>query len=76
MVLQRNAIDEYAQANGGRLPLELSEIAEPDPDITMERLDRGYLLTAKAGKVTLRLSNTMNTDSFLGNSLRTLRAKQ
>jgi hypothetical protein len=76
MVLQKNAIDEYTEANGGRLPERWSELGEPDEDIEVERAGGGYVITATAGELTLRLTDAMDADSFLGDALQLLQSRR
>ena len=72
LFLERSRIETYARTHG-RLPSRLSDAGPVEHGVIYQRAGSGYVLSRDANGVPLRLTNAMNADSFLGNSLQVLR---
>lgn len=71
--LARHRVDDFI-AREGRLPSFLGEAGMRDPSIRLEVTgERSYRLEYATGRADLQLTDRMAADSFLGNSLSTLR---
>lgn len=75
MFLQAGRIEEFVEAHH-RLPSSLGEAGEVEEGLQWQRLgSAGWVLVgAEAGR-TLRLTDQMSVDSFLGKSLATIRRR-
>jgi hypothetical protein len=72
LFLERARVDDFRDRRG-RLPTSLPEAGPVEDGIDYQRIGGGYLLTGASNGVQLRLTDAMDADSFLGNSLRVLR---
>lgn len=72
LYLQRARLDEYADDHGGP-PTTLEATGPVEDGVTWQPNGTGYVLTGELQGQTLRLSDAMDADSFLGRSLEVLR---
>ena len=73
LYLQRSRLEAFRHAHG-RLPNTLRDAGPVEDGVTYQRAGNGYVLTRDVSGNSLRLTNTMAVDSFLGSSLDVLRA--
>jgi hypothetical protein len=72
LTLERGRIEQFVEETG-RLPGTLEAAGEVEEGITWQRADSSYTLTGTDGDLILQLTDRMDADSFLGNSLDMLR---
>lgn len=72
LFLEKSRVDVYAKTHG-RLPARLSDAGPVEEGVAYQRAGSGYVLSREANGASLRLTSSMNADSFLGNSLQVLR---
>lgn len=65
LYLERSRIEDYRRTRG-RLPRSLADAGAVEAGVSYRRTDTGYLLEATPGRITLQLTDRMNSDSFLG----------
>lgn len=65
LYLERSRIEDYRRTRG-RLPTSLADAGAVETGVSYRRADTGYLLEATPGRITLQLTDRMNSDSFLG----------
>ncbi len=75
LFLEKSRVENYLKTHG-RLPAQLSEAGPVEAGVVYQRAGTGYVLSREANGVPLRLTSSMNADSFLGNSLQVLRASE
>lgn len=68
LYLQRARVERF-RAQLGRLPSTLAESGPVEAGVEFATTSDGYVLEAKAGAGTLRLTERMNADSFLGDAV-------
>lgn len=68
LYLQRARVERFREAQG-RLPETLAESGPVEAGVVFATTSDGYVLEASAGGATLRLTNRMNADSFLGDAV-------
>jgi len=72
LYLQAARVREFI-ADSARTPRTLAETGAVEDGVTWEPQEAGWALTGRDGTLTLRLTDRMAVDSFLGNSLGVLR---
>lgn len=68
LYLQHTRVERFREQKG-RLPTSLAEAGLVDTGLIFATTSGGYVLEAMAGAATLRLTERMNADSFLGNAV-------
>lgn len=68
LYLQRARVERFRERQG-HLPATLVEAGPVEDGVVFATTSEGYVLEAQAGATTLRLSEQMNADSFLGDAV-------
>lgn len=71
MFLEYRRVEAY-RAQRGRLPTALTEAGPVEEGVSYQRAGSGFTLIGQRDGITLRLTDAMNPDSFLGRSLEVL----
>jgi hypothetical protein len=75
LFLEHARVREYIAVHG-RPPSTLAAAGPVEEGVTLEAAGGRWLVRGDAGGVTLRLTDRMDADSFLGNAIQVLRADQ
>jgi hypothetical protein len=67
LYLEKARVEDFRRLNG-RLPTSLAEAGPTEDGVTLATTSDGYVLEGTASGTTLRLTERMNADSFLGDA--------
>lgn len=67
LYLERSRIEDYRRSHG-RLPASLADAGPVEVGVRYRQTEGGFLLEATAGGTALRLTDRMNSDSFVGDA--------